>query len=179
MPVVTSYPFASRCRVTGPGVESEERVVFALYYIQRHLDIHRTFDGRAADLAITLSGVGVPNGEQGTFNLDREVKRGPSRQIADVQIATHASRWHDRVKPRLSRGEANGAGEGLQRHLGDIGKQRRRQRFGIVVPDLEVGIGELIRQRPKPGMFAVQPKPDGWKASILTFSTSPGLAPST
>ena len=32
---------------------------------------------------------------------------------------------------------------------------------------------------PKPGMFAVQPKPDGLNASIVTFSASPGSAPST
>ena len=33
--------------------------------------------------------------------------------------------------------------------------------------------------RPKPGMFAVQPKPDGLNISIVTFSASPGSAPST
>ena len=34
-------------------------------------------------------------------------------------------------------------------------------------------------RRPKPGMLAVQPQPEGWKRRIVTFSASPGSAPST
>ena len=33
--------------------------------------------------------------------------------------------------------------------------------------------------RPKPGMFAVQPKPEGLKLSMVIFNASPGSAPST
>src|SRR5262245_55902267 len=44
---------------------------------------------------------------------------------------------------------------------------------------LSSGSGNWSANKPKPGITAVQPQPDGVNDSILTLSASPGSAPST
>src|SRR6478609_3843744 len=41
------------------------------------------------------------------------------------------------------------------------------------------GSGNWSASKPKPGMLAVQPKPDGLNSWTVTLSASPGFAPST
>ena len=83
-------------------------------------------------------------------------------------------------RPALGGRVADRAGEGLQRHARVLAVQRRlharRRRSSRCC---SAGSLNWSASSPKPGMFAVQPKPDGLNASIVTFSASPGSAPST
>jgi hypothetical protein len=111
---------------TGRG-EARRLQPGVLDQFERRLDVHLAFDRRAADLAVTLGGMGVADREQRARDLDRQVERC-RRQIADVKIAADAAWRHHRVVAHLGRCIADGAGEGLQRHAAIFAEQRRLER---------------------------------------------------
>ena len=115
--------------------------------VERQHDVHRAFDRRAADLAVALRGVGVADREQRAGDLDRQVERRAGGQIADVEIAADAARRHHRMQAGLGRREADGAGEGLQRHPAVLAEQRRLQRVRIVFPDVQRRLLELVGEQ--------------------------------
>src|SRR5262245_19384019 len=51
--------------------------------------------------------------------------------------------------------------------------------FGSYFQIWRAGSGNWSASRPKPGMLAVQPQPDGAEESSVTLIASPGSAPST
>ncbi|MPL80474.1 hypothetical protein SDC9_26374 [bioreactor metagenome] len=139
--------------------EAGELQAFALHHVEGQHGVDRAFDRGAADLAVALRGMGVAHREQRALDLDRQVERGARRQIADVEVAADPARRHDRLRARRGGGDADGAAEGLQRHLAVAAPERLTGRRCVIFPDVQRRFGELVGQqaeardvcRPAPG----------------------------
>ena len=107
--------------------------------------MHRRLDRRAADLAVTLCGVPVPDAQAGTFVEHRQEEGGARRQVARVHVpAMDVGR--DRRARAVHGRDPDLATERDDRHA-DAG-----QEFGEVTDrrqacDPERGIGELVREQ--------------------------------
>ena len=112
--------------------------------LQRHVD--RAFDRRAADLAVALRRMRVADREQRALDLDRQVELDAFGDVARVHVAADVARRNDAVQARLGRRDADGSGEGPQRHAPARPVHRRRE-AGVVVPVMQPRVGELVGEQ--------------------------------
>ena len=113
---------------------------------QPHGRLHRRLDGRAADLAVALGGVGVAEPEQRPVDLDREVQRRSGAEVLAVHVAAGPP-GRDRVE---------GAGR-RARHADDPAERLDRDPDPLVegrplatdVPQLEPGLRVVGREQPE------------------------------
>ncbi len=84
--------------------------------LQSRLDFHLAFDGRAADLAVTLGGVGIADREQSAFDFDGQIERDAGSEVADVHVAADAAWRHDGVQAGFGGRQADRASKRFQRH---------------------------------------------------------------
>ena len=95
--------------------------------------------------------MGVTDAEQPARHLDRQVEFGAGRHVADVHVAAHAARRHHGVGAGFGRGKADGAAEGLQRHPPAGAEHGGRHGGGIILPDVEGRVLELVCQQAEAG----------------------------
>src|SRR5690606_20240934 len=67
----------------------------------------------------------------------------------DVKIAADAPRGHHCMKSRFRQGTAYGAGEGPQWPPAVLAAERRLQRGRVILPGVERGFLEVVRQQPE------------------------------
>ena len=91
----------------------------------------------------------------------------PCAMSRTSMLPPDAARWNDAVLPGLGGRDPDRAGEGLQRHLAPAAEQRRRERLGIVSPDVQRGLLELLGQQAEPRDVR-RPAPSGRLESTTT-----------
>src|SRR5690348_1224004 len=74
-------------------------------------DRHRTLECRASQLTVTLGSMGVADRQESAGDLDRQIKDGSCRKVADIEIAAGPVWRQSRVQSRLSLGKTDDAGE--------------------------------------------------------------------
>jgi hypothetical protein len=124
-------------------------------------DLHRAFDGGAADLAVPLRSMRVADGKQRARDFDRQEQFAALGDIADVHIAAYAPRGNDAVQARRRRGEADGPGKGFERNSSPTTKKGGRQSVGVVGPDVQRGFTEVLGEQSKAGNVG-GPAPSRW-----------------
>ena len=122
------------------------------FELERHVD--RAFDGRAADLAVALCRMGIADREDRAIDLDRQIQLRAFGNVADVHIAAHIARRDDAVQARLRGGDPNRSAHGLERHAPAGAVHDRCLKAGVVVPVVQVRVGELVGEQAEAGDVA-------------------------
>ena len=142
-------------------------------------DVHRRLDRGAADLAVALRGMHVADRKQRARDLDRQIELGSLADVAHVHVAADPAWRNDAVMAGLGGRNADRA---RHRPSGARARPARTSpascRSDHSSSDGSPGRETGSASRPKPGILAVQPQPDGLNDSTVTFSASPGAAPS-
>ena len=138
-----------RCQRAGcrPVLRRRDRAILVQREPQR--GVHRGLDPCHADLSVALRGVSIAAAEEGAVDLYRQKQRRPADELARVQVAAERSWRHHRLLARTRRAHAHGSEEGRDRD-GDVVPQIRHV-AAREIEDLQVRIGEVVRQQPEAG----------------------------
>ena len=144
---------------------------------QAHGDVHRGFDGGAADLAVAHRSVRVTDGEQGALDADGEVAASSRRcRCLMSMLPPHVRGGTIEWLAGLGRRDPDGARERSERKRDVVARTRTRPLDASTSEIRSHGSVNSSASRPKPGMIAVQPQRAGRSSRISTASTSPGLS---
>jgi len=108
---------------------------------------HRTFDGRAADLAVPLRRMRVSDRKQSAGHFDRQEKFRAQRHVAHIHVAAHPARRNDAVQARFRGRHADGARERLERNFAPAAEHGGRQCLRIVLPKVQCRFLEFAGQQ--------------------------------
>ena len=92
---------------------------------------HHCFNACAIDFAITLRGMAVATGEQGTGNQDRKEDFCAREKMADVNIASIFAGWDGRKPPGFTRADSHHTAEWF---IGNLN----------ILPELTGGLAQFI-----------------------------------
>ena len=93
----------------------------------------------------------VADGEQRALAFHRQVQRDAGAQVTDIHVAADAPRRNDGMQPAFRGGNADRAGERLQRHLAAGAEGGRGHRLCVIAPDMQRRILELVGKQAEAG----------------------------
>ena len=128
-----------RERVGGFDDGAGERLLFV--EMKAEGEVEGALDAVDADLAVSLGGVAVAAGEEGSGDEDGKVEGGAGGELADVEVAAEGAGRAGAEFAVLCAGDAHDTGEGTE---GDDGGHEGAGGVFVKLPVEEVGVAEVV-----------------------------------